>query len=171
MEQSAYLLARELVAMGVEVEFLSLHELGALAPLLEKAGIAAASTGYRGYAGWRSFPATRRAFRSSRADAMIMVGHNLMAMLAAGKIWRGRQILSMNFHHEGVKHAWAWRLIYRVAVGRFRSIVFPSKFIRDEACRIAPFIARSSRIVSYPFPMPRARIESNVRAAQQVVWD
>ena len=140
MEKCALLLAEELISLGLQVEFLSLNPLGALAPLLHDAGIPASSAGYRGFAGWRSFLATRRVLRANRADAMIMVGHNLMAMLAAGTKWRGRQVLCMHFHHAGVKRTWAWRLIYKLAAHRFRAIVFPSNFIFDEACRIAPFV-------------------------------
>ena len=166
MEQCALLLAEELISLGLEVEFLSLNPLGALAPLLHDAGIPASSAGYRGFAGWRSFLATRRILRANRADAMIMVGHNLMAMLAAGTKWRGRQILCMHFHHAGVKRAWTWRLIYTLAARRFREIVFPSNFILDEACRIAPFIRPKARVVANPIAMPSVRTESDIQAAR-----
>ena len=167
MEQCAYLLALELISIGFEVEFLSLNSLGALAPLLQKAGIPASSVGYRGFAGWRSFLATRRILRSMHADAMIMVGHNLMAMLAAGTKWRDRQILCMHFHHEGVKQSRTWRLIYNVAAHRFRAIVFPSRFIFDEACRIAPFIRPKGSIVANPIPPAKARTQSDIEAARR----
>ncbi len=166
MEQCAYLLARELTSLGVEVEFLSLHAVGALAPLLQEAGIRASSVGYRGVAGWRSFFKTRRALRSFPADAMIMIGHNLMAMLAAGNKWRGRRILCIHFHHEGVKPDWQWRMIYSVAVRRFRAIVFPSKFVLEDACRIAPFVRTKGRIVANPFVLPEVRTENAVQAAR-----
>lgn len=166
MEQCALLLARELMSLGVDVEFLSLNPLGALAPLLQDAGIPATSAGYRGFAGWRSFRATRRILRANGADAMIMVGHNLMAMLAAGSKWRGRQILCMHFHHTGVKRTWSWRLIYGLAAHRFRAIVFPSEFIFDEACRIAPFIRQKGSVVANPIVMPRVSTEHDMQAAR-----
>ncbi len=166
MEQSALLLASELRALGFEVEVLSLNTLGPLGPLLQEQGIPARSIAYRGFAGWRSFLPLRRVIRSVDADAMIMIGHNLMAMLATSGRWHRHKILSMHFHHVGVKPNWAWRIIYALAVRQFRSIVFPSRFIFDEACRIAPFIRSVSCIISYPFLTPRHRTEEDILAAR-----
>ena len=167
MEKCAYLLGKELLSLGVEVEFLSLNPPGPLAPLLREAGIPVRSAGYRGLAGWRSFLATRRMLRSIRADAMIMIGHNLMAMFTAGKRWHGRRILCMHFHHQGVKASWAWHLIYRLALPRFRAIVFPCRFIFEEACQIAPFIRAKARVVANPFPVPECRTEREIQAARR----
>lgn len=83
-----------------------------------------------------------------------MVGHNLMAMLALGDFCRPNRILSLHYHHEGVISAVGWRLIYRVAMWRFKCIIYPSRFIMDEALRTAPKLVNSSRTISYPIPYP-----------------
>jgi glycosyltransferase involved in cell wall biosynthesis len=83
-----------------------------------------------------------------------MVGHNLMAMLAMGRKWRGKCVLSMHFHHRGVKTPWIWRIIYRIAVRRFRAIIFASHFIRDEAVAIAPFLKDFTQVITFPIPLP-----------------
>lgn len=154
MEQSTLLLLDELKQMGHEVELLSLNEMGPLEPVLRQHGIPASAVGYRGKWGWRSFFPLRRILRTKRADALIMVGHNLMAMLALGDFCRQNRILSLHFHHEGVKSTWGWRLIYRVATWRFSRIIYPSCFIMDEALNMVPALSKTRRTISYPIPTP-----------------
>jgi glycosyltransferase involved in cell wall biosynthesis len=154
MEQSTLLLLEELKAMGHEVELLSLNELGSLKPVLEKKGIPATAVGYHGRWGWRSFLSLRRVLRRKKADSLIMVGHNLMAMLALGNFCKKNRILSLHFHHQGVKSLIEWRLIYTVAMWRFKSIIYPSRFILDEAIAIVPKLKTTQKAVSYPIPTP-----------------
>jgi glycosyltransferase involved in cell wall biosynthesis len=154
MEQSTVLLLDEFQKMGHEVELLSLNDIGALGPVLQQHGIPASAVGYRGRWGWRSFLPLRQVLRTKQADALVMVGHNLMAMLALGNFCRERRVLSLHFHHEGVKPGWAWRLIYRVAVWRFKCIIYPSDFIMKEALGIIPQLTLTRRTVSYPIPSP-----------------
>jgi glycosyltransferase involved in cell wall biosynthesis len=154
MEQSTVLLLDELRSMGLEIELLSLNDIGPLAPVLEQQRIPASAIGYQGKWGWRSFLPLRRALQTRQADAVVMVGHNLMAMLAMGRRWQGKCVLSMHFHHRGVKPEWVWRLIYRLAVRRFRAIIFASHFIRDEAVAIAPFLKDFTQVITFPIPLP-----------------
>ena len=154
MEQSTLLLLDELKAMGHEVELLSLNELGPLKPVLEKKGIPSSAVGYRGRWGWRSFFPLRRSLRRKKADSLIMVGHNLMAMLALGDFCKKNRILSLHFHHQGVKSRLEWRLIYSVAIWKFKSIIYPSRFIMDEAITIVPALKTTQKTVSYPIPTP-----------------
>jgi glycosyltransferase involved in cell wall biosynthesis len=154
MEQSTLLLMGELKKMGHEVELLSLNEMGPLEPVLRERGIPASAVGYRGIWGWRSFFPLRRNLRGRRADALVMVGHNLMAMLALGDFCQENRILSMHFHHQNVKSVWGWRLIYWVAMWRFSKIIYPSRFVMDEALAIVPELAITNRTISYPIPYP-----------------
>jgi glycosyltransferase involved in cell wall biosynthesis len=154
MEQSTLLLLDGLKAMGHEVELLSLNELGPLKPVLEKKGIPSSAVGYRGRWGWRSFFSLRRSLRRKKADSLIMVGHNLMAMLALGDFCKKKRILSLHFHHQGVKSQLEWRLIYSVAIWKFKSIIYPSRFIMDEAITIVPELKTTQKTVSYPIPTP-----------------
>ena len=156
MEQSTVLLLDEFKRMGHEVELLSLNAIGPLAPVLVQHGIAGSAVGYRGRWGWRSFLPLRRTLRHKQADALVMVGHNLMALLALGDFCKDRRVLSLHFHHEGVKPGWAWRLIYRVAMWRFTSIIYPSQFIMREALSMVPALTSTNRTISYPIPAPIA---------------
>lgn len=146
MEKASLRLMVGLKERGHACEVISLNPVGGLGPLLAECNIPAIGLPYLGKWGWRSFPVLRRALRSAQADALLMTGHNLFAMLALGNLCRGRRVLAVHFHHEGVKPRWQWRLIYRIACRRFQAITFPSDFVHHEAEEIYP---RSSR---YPAP-------------------
>lgn len=154
MEQSTLLLAEELIALGHIVEILSLNEMGPLKPVLEGKGIPASAVGYHGIWGWRSFLRLRRSLRGKKADALVMVGHNLMAMLAIGDFCKKNRILSLHFHHQGVKSKLTWNLIYLVAMMRFKRIIYPSRFIMNEAMEFVPRLRKTDKIVSYPISTP-----------------
>jgi glycosyltransferase involved in cell wall biosynthesis len=178
MEQCTLLLLEEWQRLGIECEVLSLNPVGELGPLLEQRGIPVSGMEYRGKGGWRSFLPLRRRLRETRADAMIMVGHNLMAMLALGSLWKEHRLLAQHYHHEGVMPDWQWRLIYRVVAWRFSCVLFPSAFIMDEAVKIAPFLKRAAGLIDNPFPIPAlpsgdekaaARLRLNVPAGAKVI--
>lgn len=178
MEHSSLLLMKEMRAHGHEPRVLSLNPVGGLGPLLAEAGIAAEGVSYRGPAGMAGLPAVRRRIRAGATDAVLMTGHNLMGMLALGDVARGRRVLAVHFHHEGVKPRWQWRLIYRVALSRFPVVTFCSDFIRLEAEQLYPPLARVSRTVrnAYETPPPpsdeerrAARIELDVPPEAEVV--
>jgi glycosyltransferase involved in cell wall biosynthesis len=178
MEQANLELLTGLKAQGHEVEMLSLNPIGGLKALLAERAIPAQGLVYRGRGGWRSLPQFRRRLATVRSDALIMTGHNLLAMLALGDLCRGRRLLLIHFHHTGVKPPWQWRLIYRAALARFDAIGFPSDFIRREAEALYPRIAEVSHTVGYSISLPdlpsatqraQARHELGLPAASRVV--
>lgn len=165
MEQASLRLMDGLKERGHTCEVISLNPVGALGPLLVEQGIPAIGLPYLGKWGWRSFTLIWRTLRSVQADAMLMTGHNLLAMLAMGSLCRGRRVLAIHFHHEGVKPLWQWRLIYRIACSRFQAITFPSDFVRHEAEKIYPPIKLISRTVYNPLPVwPLPTIEERQKA-------
>lgn len=153
MEQSSLLLLRSLRARGHEVELLSLQPLGGIAPMLAQHSIPAEGLAYRGMGGWRSVWNFRRRISRTNCDALIMTGHNLLASEALGNVCADRRILSIHFHHAGVKPLWQWRLIYRSALAKFSAIAFPSDFVRDEAEAIFPAIKRVSHTIGCPIDL------------------
>ncbi len=154
MEKANLELLCGLKALGHDVEMLSLNPIGDLKPLLEERSIPAEGIAYRGRGGWRSYFRLRRKLASVRGDVLIMTGHNLMAMLALGSLCKDRRLLMIHFHHTGVKPAWQWRLIYRVAIARFAVIAFVSDFIRREAEAIYPPLAKVSHTIGISVVMP-----------------
>jgi glycosyltransferase involved in cell wall biosynthesis len=146
----------QLQNLGHECMVLSLNPLGALGPLLEQHAIPAEGLEYRGRGGWRSFPELRRKLNASSADALLMTGHNLLASLALGDLAIDRRVLSIHFHHEGVCPDWQWRLIYKTACTRFQTITFATDFIRKEAERIYPPVAKRAVTLPNPFAVPPA---------------
>lgn len=151
MEQAALLMTRLMIQRGHTCRLLSLNPIGTLGPLLEREGVPAVGLQYSGWGGWRSLLQMYRAFRAEAADALLMSGHNLSAMLALGGLCRGRRLLFIHYHHTGVKPAWQWRLIYTVARRRFNTVAFCSDFIRREAEGIYPALRRVSRTVRNPY--------------------
>lgn len=154
MEQASLRLMRGLKERGDSLQLLSLNPIGQLGPLLEAAGIPHEGLPYLGKGGWRSYGLLKAKFKDVQADAMIMTGHHLLAPLALGDFCRGHRVLAIHFHHEGVKPSWEWRLIYRIACQRFDAITFPCDFIRKEAEKIYPPVARLAHTVRNPLTLP-----------------
>jgi glycosyltransferase involved in cell wall biosynthesis len=169
MEHSCLALLVELKARGHEVELLSLNTLGGLAPLLAGQAIPADGIPYRGRGGWQSLPQLKRRLAGVRGDALIMTGHNLLGMLALGNICPSRRLLSIHFHHAGVKPAWQWRLIYRTALSRFSAVAFPTDFIRREAEAIYPPIGRMSHTIGSSISLLEMPTESERVAARRAL--
>ena len=155
MEQSALTLLTELRARGHEVEMLSLNPIGGLGPLLRQHGIPVHGLPYRGRGGWRSLPQFKRELNARKSEALIMTGHNLLAMLALGNLGSNQRLLMIHFHHKGVKPRWQWRLIYQVALRQFSAIGFASDFIRREAELICPAISKVSHTIGNPIVLNR----------------
>ena len=154
MEQASLRLMRGLKERGNQLELLSLNPVGQLGPLLQEAGVPHDGLPYLGKGGWRSYGLLKAKLNNVQADAMIMTGHHLLAPLALGDFCQGRRVLAIHFHHEGVKSSWQWRLIYRTACRRFDAITFPCDFIRKEAEKIYPPVARLAHTVRNPLDMP-----------------
>ena len=154
MEQTTLERIRGLKSMGHDCRVLSLNPLGPLKSLLEEHSIPAEGLSYRGRGGWRSFGELRQKLKTISADALLMTGHNLGATLALGDLARDRRVLSIHFHHEGVCPDWQWRLIYGAACQRFQTITFATDFIREEAERIYPSVAKIAVTLPNPFVVP-----------------
>ncbi len=153
-EHASLRLMLALKERGHSFEVISLTPIGTLGPVLQEHGIPARGFAYGGRGGWRDYFTLRRALASVQADALLMTGNNLMAMLALGALCRGRRVLAVHFHHTGVKPAWQWRLIYRTACSRFPAGTFPSDFIRAEAETLYPPVKPLARTVRNPLQMP-----------------
>jgi len=154
MEQSVLLLAKGLKGRGHETRWVSLNPVGALGPLLEEAKVPCLGLPYRAPWGVMGIPAMRRAFQAEPHDAVIMSGPNYAAMLALGHAHGKRRVLTVHFHHLGVKPRWQWRAMYALVSRRFPVVTFPSDYIRREAVEIYPPLARISRINRAPIEVP-----------------
>ncbi len=168
MEQASLRLMRALKTRGHNFHVLSLNPLGALSQPLDRAGISCEGLEYKGKGGWRTALRLRQKLRKSRPDALIMTGHNLLAMMVLNRCGEGRRLLAVHFHHQGVKPIWQWRLIYGIARQRFQAISFPSDFVRLEAERSCPAIAPISCTLRNPLPVcqvPARQTRLSARAA------
>jgi glycosyltransferase involved in cell wall biosynthesis len=169
MEKASLRLMKALKERGHTLSVVSLNPLGDLKPLLEKSGISATGLSYRGKGGWRSYRKLNRTIRSANPDAVLMTGHNLMAMFALGDLCKGRRILAQHYHHTGVKSVWQWKMIYRIAMRRFDAITFPSDFVRLEAESIFPQVASIAHTVRNPLEIPSKISQKERRLARQAL--
>jgi glycosyltransferase involved in cell wall biosynthesis len=78
-------------------------------------------------------------------------------------------VLSVHYHHTGVKNRWSWRAIYALALGRFHAITFPSEFIRAEAEALYPRLRTVSHTVYNPIPIPPLPTAADRRAARALL--
>ena len=153
-ERASLQLMNGLKRQGHSCRVISLNPLGRLSPILRDQEIPASGMPYLGPGGLFSMPSLYSRLRKERCDAMIMTGHNLLAMRALGDLGGMNRILAVHHHHEGEKPDWQWRLIYRWADKAFKAITFPSDFIRFEAESLYPAIASKSHTIRNPIAMP-----------------
>lgn len=169
MEQASLRLMRSLQPSGMKFEILSLHPAGALKALAEEALIPLAGLRYWGPAGIGVLPALVSKIRKSNADHVIMTGPHLGALCGMKLAGIKGAFLAVHFHHFGVKSSAAWRLIYRLALDRFRYVTFPSDFVRDEAVSIYPPLQGRSLTIRYPQePIPPRNRSAKKRARERL---
>jgi len=154
MEQSAL---RLMNALRPEHTFrvVSTHPFGPMRPLLDRAGIPAADCSYRGPLGLRSHLELRSRLREVGLQRPIfMTGPTITGLIALPIRRSFPRILMVHFHHRGVHPAWAWRLLYRLALQRFDLVTFPSAFVRDEAMALLPSLRSKSLVLRNVLDMP-----------------
>lgn len=159
----------EFQKLGIGVEVVSITPVGELGAVLAERGVACEGGTYRGPFGLWSLRELRKILARKRADALLMVGHNFMGELAIGNLWRGRRVLSIHYHHQGVMSRGMWWLVYGIAVRKFRELIFVSHYIRDEAVAMVPFLKSMPMRVSTPvFLPPQASTEEKAAARDRL---
>ena len=161
MEHNMLLLIDEIQKMNFEVEVVSINPIGKLGELLDSKGILNEGSTYSGPWGFCSIFKLHRILARKKADGLLMIGHNLMGEIALGQLWKKHRVLSIHYHHQGVKSPLGWKIVYGIAVLKFRAIVFVSKYIMQEAISIAPFLDGVTTMVSTPVVAHPAFTESD----------
>jgi len=162
MEQQSLRLMQALQLRGHRLSLVSLHALGPLFPQLQACGINAIGLDYGKVSFWQLFASLRKELRRQDPDALLLTGHSLAVLFALIGHCRGRRLLTIHFHHEGVKPSWFWRLYYSLARRLCNTITFPSDFVRNEAERLCPALIGKSQTVRYPIS-----IQGPIRADQR----
>jgi glycosyltransferase involved in cell wall biosynthesis len=150
MEQASLRLMQALQRRGHILSLISLHPLGALGPQLQASIIPALGLGYGQEPPWRWLWRLRQELRRQRPDVLLLTGHSLPALLSIAGVCRRRRLLAIHFHHTGVKPRWFWRVYYALAHRMVNAVTFPSDFVRQEAVRIYPPLARKAHTVRNP---------------------
>jgi len=169
MEQASLRLMQGLRERGHAIRVVSVNPVGNLGPLLERSGIPAAGVPFAGRFGWRGHRLLRKAIRSAACDGLLVTGPTLSGILALGRVCRGRRVLAVHFHHEGVKPRWQWRRLYAFVAKRFQAVTFPSDFIRREAESICPAIGPIAHTVPNPLLIPPESTPQDRAAARQAL--
>lgn len=169
MEHNMLLLLDELKKMKVDSEVVSIVPVGVLGKKLEQRNIPVSGGSYRGPGGLLSLSELHGILKSIKADALLMIGHNLMGEIAIGNLWRGKRALALHYHHAGVKNRLVWNLIYGIACMQFRTIGFVSNYIMKEAISVAPIIKEKAKMISTPVVNHDSFTEMDRAAARNAI--
>lgn len=162
MERASLLLMSGLQRRGHEVKFLSMNKPGEIVPILKDEGFEVSALDYERQSKTSFMKEIRKTIRVYEPDAVIMTGHNIYAALAMLPMRGLPKIISLHFHHEGVMPRWQWFVIYIISILTFDRIHFVSDFIRAEAEKILPFVARKAFTLGNPFKL-RERLAGSAR--------
>lgn len=157
----------EFQKLGIAVEVVSIAPVGQLGAVLAERGVACEGGEYKGPFGLFSLASLHQKLAAKKADALLMIGHNFMGELAMGRLWHGRRVLSIHYHHQGVMSRAMWWLVYAVAVRKFRELIFVSRYIRDEAVAMVPFLKTMPMRVSTPVVLPELPTAEEKQAARE----
>lgn len=161
MEQSSLTLMNYMQNIGCDFDVLSLTPFGKLKSKLDESGISSRDSSYFGPGGILSLFEIRKKIKQSNAEAIMMTGISLVGMLAMGKYCRGKRILAVHFHHEGVKPIFVWKIMYIIACKKFDRITFASNFIRDEAIKIYSNVKNKSEVINNPIQKKEQQTHEN----------
>lgn len=150
MEQIAYRLMKSLSCQK-ELSFrvATPREFGLGKPYVHEFDPEARDFPYRGRFGWRDFVPFRAHIRTlAKQCSHIWVTGTSAAALAAIRGIDRPKVLTNQYHHFDSRFSWTrWRLFYEILCRRLDTIVYPTRFTRDEALRIAPWIESKAQLV------------------------
>ncbi len=154
MEQATRHLVRGLQERNVKIEVNSVTPAGDGRALFEEMGTPVKDYPYRGKFGWKTHHTLRKALRSVRTEIVLIAGATLTGCLAARRIDCREMFLVVHYHHyERSWDHWKWWLFYKIFGKDYKNIIFPTKFLKNEAEAIAPQL--TDRMVVIPYPIRR----------------
>lgn len=149
MEQSALRAMTALAGHGVRFRLATPMPFGSGADAFRAFDPDMCDFPYRGRFGWRDIPAFRRHVRALAAgcDGIWITGTSAAALMAARGL-SGPKVLSHHYHHFEGRLSWLkWRLFYELLCRDLDAVTFPTRFTRDEALRIAPWLSARAHVV------------------------
>lgn len=152
---------------GYTFQVLSLNPAGQMKDIFELNNIRTFDMSYKGKGGWKSYLALKRnidrIITDYKPDIIVQTSHNILATIAISG-YNIPKILSIHFHHEGVKPVWQWKLIYRYCYSRFTFITFPSEYIMKEAKCFVVDTLHKLRVIRNPLP-PKEHVTKEMKSA------
>lgn len=169
MEQQSLRLMQALQARGHSLSLISLHSLGPLAPQLGACEIDAIGLDYENISWLKLILRLRSELRRMAPDSLLLTGHSLPVLLGVIGHCRGRRLLTIHFHHFGVKPSWFWSLYYTIAARLCCAVTFPSDYVRREAEKLCPFLQGKSFTLRNPITN-QTQISPEVKQAARVLY-
>jgi len=108
---------------------------------------------YRGRFGWRTYPEFSRHTKNiSNECSHVWVTGTCAASLMAVKQLKLPKVLSHHYHHFEGRWSWIkWRSFYEMMTHQVNAITYPTRFTRDEALKIAPWLKDKAVVVPNSF--------------------
>ena len=154
MERSNFLRMKYYRLQGHRVRLISLHPIGAGAPLYEEAHMPVMGCDYQGKFGLISHHKLRKLVKSYPADVIFVTGPSISSCLAASA-QRVPRILCVHYHHGfTLAQRLKWKAFYAYFSKTFVKITFCSDFIRSEAESIYPPLEQKSVTLKNIFEIP-----------------
>lgn len=149
MEQVAFRCMGGLARDGIRFRITTPRPFGPGRDQVHRFDAAARDFPYRGRFGWRDFPAFRRHVHDlARGCSQVWVTGTSVAALAAVRGLALPKVLSHHYHHFEGRFSWLkWRAFYEFTCHGLDAITYPTAFTRNEAVRIAPWLARKAVVV------------------------
>lgn len=154
MEQVAYNLMRDLHNAGdFDFHVLTPRRFGNGRPILEEIDPSCRDFSYKGKFGWRSLPAFKHAVAEAAesSESIWITGTCACSLTAVRRLDRPK-VLSHHFpHFDSPSGALKWFGFYHLLCPQLQAITYPTKFTRDEALVIAPWLAPKTHVVRHGY--------------------
>lgn len=154
MEQVSYGVMNELQADSIQnFRIVTPRPFGPGVEIVKRFDPDARDFAYRGRFGWRSYPEfSRRTKEISQECSHVWVTGTCAASLMAVKQLKLPTVLSHHYHHFEGRWSWIkWRAFYELLARNVDAITYPTRFTRDEALKIAPWLKDKAVVVPNSF--------------------
>jgi glycosyltransferase involved in cell wall biosynthesis len=153
MEQVAYSLFERLKSRGFAMRVATPRPWGPGGSRALRVDPEAQAFNYKGKFGWRSFPTFRRHVQKvCKSSEKVWVIGTCASCLMAARLSGRKTLLSHHYHHfENKFSRLRWTAFYLAFGFGLDAITYPTKFTRNEALRIAPWLRAKTHVVRNGF--------------------
>lgn len=158
MEHANLSLLKGLQKKKYVIDYYSISKMGEMSKLLDKLDIPYHSFGYHKFLSYFKFQKILKYFRKKKYQTIILTGHNLLITIILLLVNSKKKIFTTHFHHfenKSIINLLKWKFHYFFIYKTFDHIIFPSKFIQNEAVSIYPSLIKKSSIIYYGYNLKK----------------